>query len=373
MLFTPYRLGELALPNRIVMPPMTRCRAGDGDVPTALMAEYYAQRASAGLIVSEGTPISPQGRGYAWTPGIYSEAQINGWRLVTDAVHAKGGRIFAQLWHVGRVSHVSLQPGGAAPVSASAIQAEGVKVYVDLNHKGAASGAGQMVQSSMPRALTVPEIRQIIADYAQAARNAIAAGFDGIELHAANSYLISQFICSESNHRDDQYGGSLRNRLRLLEEVTEAMIGAIGARRVGVRLAPLTTHQGTRDATPQVTYVAAAKLLDDLGAVYIHIAEADWNDAPDMPVAFKEALRIVYRGTMIYAGRYTQARAENALRAGWADLIGFGRPFIANPDLPWRLEHGVTLNPVREDYYYGGTEIGLTDYPFAQAKERGDA
>lgn len=367
MLFTPCTLGGLELPNRIVMPPMTRCRAAEGDVPTPLMAEYYAQRASAGLIVSEGTQISPQAQGYAWTPGIYTEAQIAGWRLVTDAVHAKGGRIFAQLWHVGRLSHVSLQPGGAAPVSASALQAEGVRVYVDLDHKGAASGAGQMAQSSMPRALTIPEIGQIVADYAQAARNAIAAGFDGVELHAANSYLISQFICSESNRRDDIYGGSLRNRLRLLEEVTAALIGAIGPSRVGVRLAPLTTHQGTRDATPQATYVAAAKLLDDLGPVYIHIAEADWDDAPDMPVAFKEALRLVYRGAMIYAGRYTQDRAEAALRAGWADLIGFGRPFIANPDLPWRLQHGVALNPVREAYYYGGTEVGLTDYPFAEA------
>ena len=242
MLFAPYRLGDLELPNRIVMPPMTRCRAGAGDVPTALMAQYYAQRAGAGLIVSEGTPISPQGRGYAWTPGIYSEAQIAGWRLVTDAVHAKGGRIFAQLWHVGRLSHVSLQPGGGAPLSASAIQAQGVRVYIDPEGKGAAAGGGQMVQSSMPRALTVAEIRQIVADYAQAARNAVAAGFDGVELHAANSYLISQFICSDSNHRNDQYGGSLRNRLRLLDEVTQALIGAIGPRRVGVRLAPLTTH-----------------------------------------------------------------------------------------------------------------------------------
>ncbi|HCI2958835.1 TPA: alkene reductase, partial [Pseudomonas aeruginosa] len=318
MLFSPYALGHLTLPNRIVMPPMTRSRAASGEVATALMAEYYSQRAGAGLIVSEGTQISRQGQGYAWTPGIHSAEQVAGWRQVTDAVHAAGGRIFAQLWHVGRVSHTSLQPGNAAPVSSSALVAEGVKVFVDPQGRGAQAGGGEMVQHSAPRALAVEEIREIVADYAQAARNALDAGFDGVELHGANGYLINQFIDSQANARNDQYGGSLENRLRFLREVAEAVTAVVGRERIGVRLAPLTTLQGAVDDTPQATYLAAARLLDEIGVAYIHIAEADWEDAPAMPAAFKEALRIVYRGSLIYSGMYTKARAEEALARGWA-------------------------------------------------------
>ncbi|MEH6418287.1 alkene reductase [Pseudomonas sp. CGJS7] len=365
MLFTPHRLGGLALPNRIVMPPMTRSRAAHGEVATELMAHYYAQRTSAGLIVSEGTQISRQGQGYAWTPGIYTREQIAGWRQVTDAVHAAGGRMFAQLWHVGRVSHVALQADGAAPVSSSALTAEGVKVFVDVENRGPQSGVGEMVQHSPPRALRVEEIAAIVEDYAQAARNALEAGFDGVELHGANGYLINQFIDSQANARDDEYGGSLSNRLRFLGEVAQAVYAVVGPGRLGVRLAPLTTLQGAVDDTPQATYLAAAKLLDDIGAAYIHIAEADWDDAPDMPDAFREALRIVYRGTLIYSGRYTRERAEHALQSGWADLIGFGRPFIANPDLPHRLQHGLPLNPGDRARYFGGDERGYTDYPRA--------
>lgn len=369
MLFSPYTRGALTLPNRIVMPPMTRSRAGAGNVATPLMAEYYAQRASAGLIVSEGTQISQQGQGYAWTPGIHDEAQIAGWRGVTDAVHATGGRIVAQLWHVGRVSHVALQPGGAAPVSSSALLAEGVKVFVDPEGRGPQSGVGEMVQHSMPRALAIDEIAGIVRDYAAAARNAIAAGFDGIELHGANGYLINQFIDSQANQRTDAYGGALQNRLRFLREVTEAVAAEIGAERVGVRLAPLTTLQGAVDDTPQATYLAAAHLLDQIGVGYLHIAEADWEDAPVMPVAFKEALRMIYRGTLIYAGKYTVARAEEALAKGWADLIAFGRPFIANPDLPERLQLGLPLNPSDKATFFGGGAEGFTDYPVAELAE----
>ena len=238
MLFTPYRLGTLDLPHRVVMPPMTRSRAAAGDVATPLMATYYAQRASAGLIISEGTQISPQGQGYAWTPGIYNAEQVAGWKLVTDAVHQAGGRIFAQLWHVGRVSHVDLQPQGAAPVSSSALLAEGVKVFVDPDKKGPQAGVGGMVQHSMPRALRTDEIAAIVQDYARAAQHALDAGFDGIELHAANGYLINQFIDSQANARTDAYGGSLANRLRFLQEVTAAVIAVVGKDRVGVRLAP---------------------------------------------------------------------------------------------------------------------------------------
>ncbi len=367
MLFTPYRLGALTLPNRLVMPPMTRSRAAAGDVPTALMAQYYAQRASAGLIVSEGTQISPQGQGYAWTPGIYSPAQVAGWKQVTDAVHQAGGRIFAQLWHVGRISHVDLQPDGVPPLSSSALLAEGVKVFVDPGQQGPEAGVGGMVQHSMPRALTLEEIPAIVQQFAHAARNALDAGFDGVELHGANGYLINQFIDSQANDRTDAYGGSLGNRLRFLKEVVEAVVAVVGKDRIGVRLAPLTTLNGAVDDTPQATYLAAARLLDDLGVAYIHIAEVDWEDAPEMPVAFKEALRLVYRGTLIYAGKYTAATAEAALQAGWADLIGFGRPFIANPDLPYRLQHGLALNPPDGSTFFGGAAKGLTDYPLASA------
>lgn len=367
MLFDNYSLNTLALTNRIVMPPMTRSRAGAGDVATDMMADYYAQRASAGLIISEGTQISQQGQGYAWTPGIYSDAQIAGWKKVTDAVHRAGGKIFAQLWHVGRVSHTVLQPGNAAPVSSSAIQAEGVKVFVDVEGRGPENGVGDMVQHSMPRALTVEEIPAIVNDYAQAARNAMAAGFDGIELHGANGYLINQFIDSQSNLRDDEYGGSLQNRLRFMKEVVEAVSAAIGKERVGIRLAPLTTLMGSRDDTPEATYLAAASVLNEIGIAYIHIAEADWDDAPVMPAAFKEALRIIFHGTLIYSGKYTPERAEEALAKGWADLIGFGRPFIANPDLPYRLQHNLPLNePIREKFFGGGAE-GYLDYPLQKA------
>ena len=367
MLFDKYALNALALTNRIVMPPMTRSRAGTGDVATDMMADYYAQRASAGLIISEGTQISQQGQGYAWTPGIYSDAQIAGWKKVTDAVHLAGGKIYAQLWHVGRVSHTVLQPGNAAPVSSSAIQAEGVKVFVDVEGRGPENGVGDMVQHSMPRALSVDEIPAIVNDYAQAARNAIAAGFDGIELHGANGYLIYQFIDSQSNLRDDEYGGSLQNRLRFMKEVVEAVSAAIGKERVGIRLAPLTTLMGSRDDTPEATYLAAASVLNAIGIAYIHIAEADWDDAPVMPAAFKEALRIIFHGTLIYSGKYTPERAEEALAKGWADLIGFGRPFIANPDLPYRLQHNLPLNePIREKFFGGGAE-GYLDYPLLKA------
>ncbi|ESJ12541.1 N-ethylmaleimide reductase [Cupriavidus sp. HPC(L)] len=363
MLFTPYRLGNLTTENRIVMPPMTRSRAGDGGVATGLMAEYYGQRASAGLIISEGTQISQQGQGYAWTPGIHTPEQVAGWRKVTDAVHAAGGIMFAQLWHVGRVSHTSLQPGNAAPVSSSALVAEGVKVFVDVEGKGPAGGAGEMVQHSAPRALTVPEIHGIVADYAQAARNALDAGFDGVELHGANGYLINQFIDSQANARTDEYGGSLHNRLRFLKEVAQAVTDVVGKDRIGVRLAPLTTLQGAVDDTPEATYLAAAHALGKIGVAYIHIAEADWEDAPVMPAAFKEALREVYPGTLIYSGNYNKARAEEALARGWADLIGFGRSFIGNPDLPYRLRHDLPLNPGNRAHYFGGGAAGYTDYP----------
>ncbi|WP_343702099.1 alkene reductase [Chitinophaga sp.] len=354
MLFTPYKMGIHTLQNRIVMPPMTRSRAAAGDVATDLMAEYYGQRAGAGLIISEGTQISRQGQGYACTPGIYTPEQVKAWQKVTDAVHARGGKIFAQLWHVGRVSHTSLQPDGEAPVAPSAIQAEGVKVFVN----------GQMVQHSMPRELTIPEIHQITRDYAKAAQNAIAAGFDGVELHGANGYLIEQFIDSQTNLRTDEYGGTLQKRLRFLDETVRAVADAIGPERVGVRQAPLTTLMGAVDDHPEETYIAAARVLNNIGIAYIHIAEADWDHAPVMSPAFKEAYRQAFSGSLIYAGKYTKERAAEALEKGWADLVGFGRPFIANPDLPHRLQHNLALNEPDRSSFFGGHSAGYTDYPF---------
>jgi N-ethylmaleimide reductase len=362
-LFDPFVLGGLHLPNRIVMPPMTRARAAAGGVPTSMMAEYYRQRASAGLIVAEGTQVSRRGQGYAWTPGIHDPGQVEGWKQVTAAVHAEGGRIFAQLWHVGRLSHVSLQPDGAAPVAPSALMAQGVQVFIDPKGLGAASGAGQKVEHSPPRALETSEIAGIVGEFADAAGHAMAAGFDGVELHAANGYLINQFIDSGTNRRDDLYGGTLANRLRFLDEVARAVAAVAGPERTGVRFSPLTTLQGAVDDTPQSTYLAAARMLDDIGIAYLHIAEADWDDAPDMPAAFREALRLVYSGAMIYTGRYDRKRAELALAAGWADLIGFGRPFIANPDLPRRLSSGAACNPGHPDTYFGGGAKGYVDYP----------
>ncbi|MGS2761885.1 alkene reductase [Sinomicrobium sp. M5D2P9] len=362
-LFKGHRVGPYTTKNRIIMPPMTRSRAAKGEVATDLMAEYYSQRASAGLIISEGTQISKQGQGYAWTPGIYTPEQVKGWRKVTDAVHDAGGLIFAQLWHVGRISHTSLQPDNGTPVSSSSLVAEGVKVFIDPEGKGAENGAGEMVQHSTPRALTTPEIREIIQDYAKAAKNAVEAGFDGVELHGANGYLINQFIDSQANNRTDIYGGSLENRLRFLDETVQAVTAAIGKKKVGVRLAPLTTLQGAVDDNPEETYTEAAKILNKRGVAYIHIAEADWDDAPLMPVSFKQALRKVFAGSMIYSGKYTREKAETALADGWADMIGFGRPFIANPDLPYRLEHNIPLSQGDPATYFGGGSKGYTDYP----------
>lgn len=372
MLFTEFAFGGLSLKNRIVMPPMTRSRAGQGEVATDLMATYYGQRAGAGLIISEGTQISRQGQGYAWTPGIYTTEQIAGWKKVTDAVHDAGGLIFAQLWHVGRVSHTSLQADGALPVAPSAIVAPGVKVFADPTGRGPEGGAGEMVQHSTPRALTIAEIGAIVEDYAQAARNAIAAGFDGVELHGANGYLIEQFIDSQTNLRTDAYGGTPEKRLRFLREVVTAVANAIGKERVGVRQAPLTSLMGAVDDTPEETYIAAARVLESIGIAYIHIAEADWDDAPVMPIAFKEAYRRAFSGTLIYSGKYTVARAGEALRNGWADLIGFGRPFIANPDLPFRLQNDLPLNESDKSRYFGGGAAGYTDYPVYQLAGEGE-
>ncbi|GAB7220342.1 alkene reductase [Vibrio comitans] len=361
-LFQPIQLGPLSLKNRIVMPPMTRSRASQpGNTANDMMAEYYAQRAEAGLIVAEGTQISAMGQGYAWTPGIYSAEQIAGWKKVTDAVHAKEGKIFAQLWHVGRVTHPD-NIGGEQPISSSAMKAENVKVFIDNG-----TDAPGFVDVVEPREMTKADIDMVVEQYRQAALNAIEAGFDGIELHAANGYLINQFIDSEANNRTDEYGGSIENRLRFLGEVVTAMSEAIGSDRVGVRLAPFTSLNGTVDATPVETYVAAAALLNKLNVVYVHIAEVDWEDAPETPKAFKTAVREAYKGVLIYAGRYDAEKGAEAIEENTTDMVGFGRPFISNPDLPNRIKKGYPLAPHNPETLFGGAEQGLTDYPVYQA------
>ncbi|WP_445570923.1 alkene reductase [Pseudomonas sp. E102] len=365
-LFEPTSLGSITLKNRIVMPPLTRQRSGQpGDIPTALMARYYQQRASAGLIVSEGTQIEPRGKGYAWTPGIYSQAQIDGWRTVTDAVHAKGGVIFAQLWHVGRVSHNALQPNNAAPIAPSPIQAQKAKAFIETG-----PGTGTLVEPSMPRELSVAEIKTLVELYAQAARNAQSAGFDGIEIHSANGYLVNQFISTHANQRTDEYGGSLHNRLRFLREVVQAVSAVVGPERVGVRFTPLFTstdedrvYIGFVEEDPHQTYIEAIKVLEQAGVGYLSIAEADWPNAPDLPDAFRREVRRTFSGRIIYAGLYTADRAARLVEAGLADLVAFGRPFIANPDLPERIANGWPLNTLDAAGLYGGNEQGFTDYP----------
>ncbi|MBE9608786.1 alkene reductase [Chitinilyticum piscinae] len=356
-LFNPTHLGRLTLPNRIVMAPMTRCRTDQpGDIPNALMAHYYAQRASAGLIISEATQISRQGQGYSFTPGIYSESQIAGWRLVTEAVHSAGGRIALQLWHVGRMSHPLFHDGGL-PVAPSAIAPQ-AHVWVADEH-----GTGRMLDCPVPRALETAEIADIVSDYRRAARNAIRAGFDMVEIHGANGYLIDQFLRSTSNHRNDNYGGTLTNRLRFLDEVATAIVEEIGGERVGVRLAPFITARGM--ACPEIipAILAAARRLNELGIAYLHLSEADWDDAPVIPDDFRHALRQAFDGSLIVAGRYNAERARRLLADGLTDLVAFGRPFIANPDLPQRLAANVPLASHDPATLFGGNAAGYTDYP----------
>lgn len=365
-LFTPLQLGPYTLRNRIVLPPLTRSRSTQpGNIANELMAEYYQQRSSAGFMVSEGTQIEPRGQGYAWTPGIHSTAQIAGWQKVTRAVHDAGGVIFAQLWHVGRVSHTALQPEGQAPVAPSAIPASQVKVFIET-----APGSGMLSEPSMPRELTTAEVRELVQYYAQAARNALQAGFDGVELHCANGYLVNQFISAHSNQRGDEYGGSLDNRLRFLREITQAVAEVVGPQRLGVRFAPLFSstdeervYLGLVEDDPQATYLAAIRHLEELGIAYLSLAEADWEGAEELPESFRWAVRRAFSGRILYAGRYDAPRAAAAIEAGWADLIGFGRSFIANPDLPTRIANGWPLNALDSASMYGGTAQGYTDYP----------
>ena len=360
-LFEPTHAGDIALANRIAMAPLTRNRAPDA-IPTELTATYYAQRATAGLIISEATAISPEGQGYADVPGLYGTEQLDGWKKVTRAVHEAGGKSVVQLWHVGRISHTSLQPGHAKPVAPSAIRAHAKTVLLK-------DGVPTFTDTSEPRALDAEELPRIVQDYRHAARNAIAAGFDGVEIHAANGYLIDQFLKSGANQRTDDYGGSIKNRARLLLEVTRAIVDEIGGGRTGIRLSPVTPANDIVDENPQPLFDYVVRELGKLGLAYVHIIEGATGgprELPDRPFDYAE-LRNAYRaaggkGAWMVNNGYDRALAEAALANG-ADIVAFGRPFISNPDLVERLKQNAPLNELNRDTLYGGGAKGYTDYP----------
>jgi N-ethylmaleimide reductase len=359
-LFTPTQVGPYRLSHRVAMAPLTRMRSDPGDIPSELMVEYYKQRTTkGGLIISEATPVSIRGNGYAGAPGIYSDTQIAGWQRVTEAVHAKGGRIFQQLWHVGRQSHVDLQPNGDAPVAPSAIAAEGY----------AYSKRGE-VPFSMPRALALHEIPAIIEEFRSGAERALRAGFDGVEIHGANGYLPDQFLQDGTNKRTDEYGGPIENRARFMLEVTQAAISVWGADRVGVRIAPSGTYGSMSDSDPAATFGYVTTQLDRLGIAYLHVVEPRINGTEELshgraPIAAQH-LRPKFPRTLIAAGGFTPASAEAIVTFGDADLVAFGRHFISNPDLPERIRQGLPLTRYDRSTFYGGDARGYTDYPTAE-------
>jgi N-ethylmaleimide reductase len=357
-LFDPTRVGDITVANRIVMAPLTRNRAAPHQVPSDLAVTYYAQRANAGLIVTEASQICPEGQGYLDTPGIYSPEQIAGWKKVTDAVHAQGGRIVIQLWHVGRISHVSLQPNGQAPVSSTARAAVG-KTFIQ----------GGFADTSQPRALRLDELPGVIAAYRQAARNAIAAGFDGVEVHGANGYLLDQFLRDSINDRTDAYGGSIANRARLLIEVMRAVVEEIGAGRTGLRLSPVTpSNDAGQDSQAQALFNHVVEQLAPLKLAFLHIIEGQTGGARDVAPFDYEALRQRYKaghpdGAWMVNNGYNRQMAMDVVASGAADLVAFGRPFISNPDLVRRLKEDAPLNALKPSLLYGGGAEGYTDYP----------
>ncbi len=369
-LHSPVRIGEFELAHRVVMAPLTRMRASDPEsAPGVLNAQYYAQRASrGGLIIAEATQISWQGKGYPRTPGIHSDEQVDGWKTVVDAVHDKGGRIILQLWHVGRISHSSHHPDGALPVSASAVRPAG---------EALAAGFKRLPYET-PRALEIDEIQRIVDEYDQAAARAMLAGFDGVELHGANGYLIDQFLQDRTNHRSDRYGGSVENRVRFLLEVTDRLVSRLGASRVGVRLSPFSTVNDISDSDPSALFRHAIGALSCRRIAYLHLIEprvnAGLREEPNLnvPSSVAAMFRESFEGPLIASGGFTKASADAAIKAGIVDAIAFGRAFIANPDLPHRLATGAPLNAYDRPTFYGGAEKGYTDYPFLQP-QRGAA
>ena len=355
-LFSPITLGAITLKNRMVMAPLTRNRAGEGGVPHDLNVAYYAQRATAGLIVTEATPISDMAHGYPALPGIYTDAQVAGWKKVVDAVHAKGCKIILQIWHVGRISHPSLLPSDALPVAPSAIKPAGQAfTYAGLQ------------DYVTPRALDASELPGIIQDYVHATNCALKAGFDGVEIHAANGYLLDQFLRDGSNKRDDNYGGSFENRARLLMEVTQAVVNVIGADKVGVRLSPVNPFNDMADSNPQALFNYVADALNQFNLAYLHVVEGGIGDAGESVSFDFVALRKHFKNAYMANLGYDKARGNTAIASGQADVIAYGVPFIANPDLVERYRTDAPLNEADANLFYGGTDKGYTDYPFLNA------
>lgn len=364
-LFDPIQIGDIAASNRIAMAPLTRNRSPNA-VPREMAATYYSQRATAGLLITEATAISHQGQGYADVPGLYTPEAVEGWKAVTKAVHDAGGKIVTQLWHVGRISHTSLQPNGGKPVAPSAIAAKSKTYIID------ADGKGTFAETSEPRALELSEIPGLIEDYRKAARTAIDAGFDGVEIHAANGYLLEQFMRSNSNQRTDEYGGSIKNRIRLTLEVVQAITREIGGSRTGIRLSPVTPANDVFDAEPQTVYTALIEKLAPFDLAYIHVVEGatggardfTQGDAPFDWDAFKAAYQNAGgKGVWMVNNGYTRELALDAIASGKADMVAFGKPFISNPDLVKRLKENAPLNELDQATMYGGGEKGYTDYP----------
>ena len=355
-LFDPLKLGALSLGNRIVMAPLTRNRAAEGGVPQPINVIYYAQRASAGLIISEATPISAMAHGYPALPGIYTNEQVAGWKNVTDAVHAKGGKIVIQLWHVGRISHPSLLPNNALPLAPSAIKPAG-KAFT---YQG-------LVDYVEPRALEATELPGIVADYVHATQCALDAGFDGVEMHSANGYLLDQFLRDGSNKRTDNYGGSFENRARLLMEVTQAVIAVAGADRVGVRLSPVNPFNDMKDSNPQALFNYVTESLNQFNLAYLHVVEGGIHGGGIADPFDFDAMRKLFKGAYIANLSYDKARGNAAIASGHADAVAYGVPFIANPDLVERFKADAPLNEADASSFYGGSEKGYTDYPFMKA------
>ena len=357
-LFEPFKLGPITLPNRLVMAPLTRNRAVEGMVPGPLAVAYYGQRASAGLLITEASQVSQQGQGYQDTPGIYSKEQVAGWRKITDRVHARGGRIFIQLWHVGRVSHTSLQPNGGKPVAPSAIRAKG-KTFV----------GGTFTDISEPRALELSDIPGIVESFKRGAANAVAAGFDGVEIHGANGYLLDQFAKDGANKRTDAYGGSIENRARLMLEVAAAVAAEAGAERTGIRISPVTPANDISDSNPQPLFDHIVDRLSALKLVYIHVIEGATGGPRDIAPFDYGSLRRRFKGAYVANNGYDFELANKVLSANEADLIAFGKLFIANPDLVERLKRGAPLNTPDKATFYGGNAKGYTDYPTLEAAD----
>jgi N-ethylmaleimide reductase len=359
-LYEPLQFKDWSFKNRIVMPPMTRCRAAQpGNVPTELMAQYYGRYTDAGLIIAEATQVSEDAQGYSFTPGIHTREQIAGWKLVTDAVHRKGGKIALQMWHTGRMSHACFHHG-EAPFAPSAI-ATPEDTTVWIAHPDGKGGSTQ--RCTPPRSMTLAEIKRVQDDFVQAAIHAKEAGFDGVELHGANGYLIDEFLRKSANQRDDAYGGSPENRIRFLVEILERMAKVFPPSCIGVRFAPHNQARGMDDPDTPETVLLAMTRMAALGIGYVHFAEVDWDAEPNVPEEFRALARAVFPNLIIVAGNYTPERADWVLDKGYADLVAFGRKFLANPDLPHRMRDGLPLNPIRSESLFGGGAEGYLDYP----------